>query len=111
MLLQAKTHLAQHLAQALRISPDLEAKNGLLKNNHTLYQLYKDLVTTSIISADEFWAHQARGKLLSDQVDISTPQNMQEGGLPSAFLVRTYILSVDREILSISSLCVNSVFV
>ena len=82
---QVKEYLAQMLAktQSVQISPELEAKNSLLKNNHTLYQLYKDLVTTGFISADEFWTKQAVA--LGNQGSDSTQQ--QEGGLPSAFLV------------------------
>ena len=77
--------MAQKLGQNVPISPELEAKNSLLKNNPTLYQLYKDLVTTSVISAEEFWASHSP----SPQSGEKTGSNsQQEGGVPSAFLVR-----------------------
>ena len=82
-LLQVKTYVAERLSQTLRISPELEAKNSLLKSKPTLYQLYKDLVTTSIITAEEFWASHTP----SHTSNQDTGKGHQEGGLPSAFLV------------------------
>ena len=38
----------------------------MLKDNPELYQLYKDLVVSSVITAEEFWAN--RGKVCSSQV-------------------------------------------
>ncbi len=68
-----------------QISPELEAKNHLLKSNPGVYQLYKDLVTTGLISAEEFWANKSLAKLTGDNADALRGQ---ESGLPSAFLVR-----------------------
>lgn len=80
---QVKEHLGQTLSKvaAVPISAELEAKNQLLKNNPSLYQLYKDLVTTGLISAEEFWANQAHSLNTADSAQV------QESGLPSAFLV------------------------
>ena len=65
----------------MQISPELEAKNNLLKSNPGVYQLYKDLVITGLINAEEFWANQSLTIPNSDAVQG------QESGLPSAFLV------------------------
>lgn len=42
-----------------KISSELEEKNRLLQDNPELFQLYKDLVVSQVISAEEFWATQA----------------------------------------------------
>lgn len=82
-----KEHLAAALSKtsSVQISPELEAKNKLLKNNPSIYQLYKDLVITGHISAEEFWGNQSLAKLTgSERAEDSLSQ---ESGLPSAFLV------------------------
>ena len=38
-----------------KISKDLQEKNQILINNPELYQLYKDLVMSKVLNADEFW--------------------------------------------------------
>ena len=38
-------------------SAELEAKTALLQSDQYLHQLYRDLVITGVISADEFWAN------------------------------------------------------
>ena len=83
-----KEHLVKALSKAasIQISPELEAKNNLLKNNPGIYQLYKDLVTTGLISTEEFWANQS---LTADPADSAYSQ---ESGLPSAFLVCVRVL-------------------
>ena len=83
--IQVKEHLVKVLSKATSsaISPELEAKNQLLKNNPNLYQLYKDLVTTGLISAEEFWANQT----LDRGAQHAESAQAQESGLPSAFLV------------------------
>lgn len=77
--------MARVISKALSvpISAELEAKNKLLKSSPSLYQLYKDLVTTGLISAEEFWANHAQTR--------DNP-HAQESGLPSAFLVRIHLL-------------------
>lgn len=47
------THLLPKFKQ--KVSKDLQEKNQILINNPELYQLYKDLVMSKVLSADEFW--------------------------------------------------------
>ena len=42
-----------------KINKELEEKNKTLSDNPGLLQLYKDLVITQIITAEEFWANHA----------------------------------------------------
>ena len=86
-----KEHLARALSKAspLNISAELEAKNSMLKNNPSLYQLYKDLVTTGLITPEEFWASQMLENKRGDPVESA---QAQESGLPSAFLVSESLL-------------------
>jgi len=42
-----------------KINKELEEKNKTLSDNPALLQLYKDLVITQIITAEEFWANHA----------------------------------------------------
>uniref|UniRef100_T1JKT1 BSD domain-containing protein n=1 Tax=Strigamia maritima TaxID=126957 RepID=T1JKT1_STRMM len=39
-----------------KVNKELEEKNNFLANDPELFQLYRDLVTSQVISADEFWA-------------------------------------------------------
>ena len=41
------------------MNKELEEKNRLLSENPALLQLYKDLVITQILTADEFWTQHA----------------------------------------------------
>lgn len=85
--MQVKDHLAHMLGKASsapKISAELEAKNQLLKSNPSLYQLYKDLVTTGLVSAEEFWANQT---LAIPNHKTADSAHVQESGIPSAFLV------------------------
>ena len=53
----AKDLLLQLLPKfKIKVNKELEEKNRKLTENPGLLQLYKDLVITQIISADEFWA-------------------------------------------------------
>lgn len=40
-----------------KVNKELEEKNRILQENTHLYQLYCDLVTSQVISAEEFWAN------------------------------------------------------
>jgi hypothetical protein len=53
--------ILQKLLPKFRAKPsvDLEEKGRLLSNDPALHQLYKELVTGGIISADEFWAQRS----------------------------------------------------
>lgn len=59
--LKSREDVKQCLLQLLpkfkkKVNKELEEKNRKLSENPGLLQLYKDLVITSILSADEFWA-------------------------------------------------------
>ena len=53
--------ILQKLLPKFRAKPsvDLEEKGRLLSNDPALHQLYKELVTGGIISAEEFWAQRS----------------------------------------------------
>ncbi len=89
---RVKEHLARALSKAspVHISAELEAKNSLLKSNPSLYQLYKDLVTTGLITPEEFWASQSLDKKRGESAESAQGQ---ESGLPSAFLVSKVIMN------------------
>ena len=51
-----------------KINKELEEKNKTLSENPGLLQLYKDLVITQIITAEEFWANDAAEYIKQKQV-------------------------------------------
>ena len=51
-----------------KINKELEEKNKTLSDNPGLLQLYKDLVITQIITAEEFWANHAAEYIKQKQV-------------------------------------------
>lgn len=53
----------------------------MLQEDPVLFQLYKDLVVSQVISAEEFWAN----RLSMNSVDHSNSK--QEVGISAAFLV------------------------
>lgn len=56
----------------------------MLQEDPVLFQLYKDLVVSQVISAEEFWAN----RLSMNSIDNST-SNKQDVGISAAFLVRS----------------------
>lgn len=81
---KVKAMLQQLLAKfSLESNPELEAKNTALAKDPALFQLYKDLVSSGLISADEFWSNRLGGG--SSREEGATTEQ-QESGLPSAFL-------------------------
>lgn len=60
-----------------QINSELEEKNRILQEDPQMFQLYKDLVVTSVITADEFWANHAHKKFRRD---------FQQVGVSAAFL-------------------------
>ncbi|XP_060743066.1 general transcription factor IIH subunit 1 [Tachysurus vachellii] len=66
-----------------KANKELEEKNRMLQEDPLLFQLYKDLVVSQIISAEEFWAN--RLKLSSVDLSMSN-NNKQEVGISAAFL-------------------------
>jgi len=63
--LKAREDVKQYLLQLLpkfkkKVNKELEEKNKKLSENPGLLQLYKDLVITGILSADEFWEQHSK---------------------------------------------------
>lgn len=56
----------------------------MLQEDPVLFQLYKDLVVSQVISAEEFWANRLGG---INNTDPSATNNKQEVGISGAFLV------------------------
>nr|CAG4651744.1 EOG090X04EN [Triops cancriformis] len=63
------------------VNKELEEKNRLLSENPQLLQLYKELVISQVISAEEFWSEHAT-PYIKNQLDASK----QNVGVSSAFL-------------------------
>ena len=55
----------------------------MLQEDPVLFQLYKDLVVSQVISAEEFWAN----RLSMNNVGVSLSNNKQDVGISAAFLV------------------------
>lgn len=58
----------------------------MLQEDPVLFQLYKDLVVSQVISADEFWANRLGG---TNNGEPAPYNNKQEVGISGAFLVST----------------------
>ncbi|KAH3877055.1 hypothetical protein DPMN_000911, partial [Dreissena polymorpha] len=79
---QVKELLQQHLPRFRRkLSSELEEKNRLLQENPELFQLYKDLVVSQVITAEEFWSTQAPKYAAKEKQDKN-----QTTGVSAAFL-------------------------
>ncbi|NXN81267.1 TF2H1 factor, partial [Bombycilla garrulus] len=65
-----------------KANKELEEKNRMLQEDPVLFQLYKDLVVSQVISAEEFWAN----RLSLNAGDNSAAPNKQEVGISAAFL-------------------------
>ncbi|XP_053128554.1 general transcription factor IIH subunit 1 [Hemicordylus capensis] len=65
-----------------KANKELEEKNRMLQEDPVLFQLYKDLVVSQVITAEEFWAN----RLSMNSVDNSTAPNKQDVGISAAFL-------------------------
>ncbi|XP_015927811.1 general transcription factor IIH subunit 1 [Parasteatoda tepidariorum] len=65
-----------------KINKELEEKNHILSNDPVLFQLYRDLVVTQVITADEFWANYVKKKPQN-----SVKQIDQETGISGSFLI------------------------
>ncbi|ESO86947.1 hypothetical protein LOTGIDRAFT_207033 [Lottia gigantea] len=65
-----------------KISSELEEKNKILQENPEIFQLYKDLVVSQVISAEEFWS--TISNKLASSSKVSTPN--QTVGVSPAFL-------------------------
>lgn len=77
-----KELLQQLLPQFKRkVSSELEVKNRLLQEDPELFQLYKDLVVSQVITAEEFWASRA-----DKFSNTSKNDKKQNTGVSPAFL-------------------------
>lgn len=61
----------------------------MLQEDPVLFQLYKDLVVSQVISAEEFWANRLGGMNNGEPAPYS---NKQDVGISGAFLVGAYAL-------------------
>lgn len=64
-----------------KVNKELEEKNRILSENPALLQLYRDLVITQVITADEFWTQHA------PKYAPRNLNNNQNTGVPGNFLV------------------------
>lgn len=65
-----------------KANKELEEKNRMLKEDPVLFQLYKDLVVSQVITAEEFWAN----RLSLNSLDSSVSSSKQDVGISAAFL-------------------------
>ncbi|NXK76917.1 TF2H1 factor, partial [Amazona guildingii] len=65
-----------------KANKELEEKNRMLQEDPVLFQLYKDLVVSQVISAEEFWAN----RLSMNAGDNSAGPSKQDVGISAAFL-------------------------
>lgn len=56
----------------------------MLQEDPVLFQLYKDLVVSQVISAEEFWANRLNGNAAESS---SASNHKQDVGISAAFLV------------------------
>ncbi|XP_040575563.1 general transcription factor IIH subunit 1 [Lepeophtheirus salmonis] len=66
-----------------KVNKELEDKNRKLSESPNLLQLYKDLVSTHILTADEFWARHGKSGL---GLSSNTGGENQEVGVSGSFL-------------------------
>lgn len=70
-----------------RANKELEEKNRMLQEDPVLFQLYKDLVVSQVISAEEFWANRlGNNNNNNHNGDAAVANNKQEVGISGAFL-------------------------
>ncbi|XP_078586685.1 general transcription factor IIH subunit 1-like [Branchiostoma floridae x Branchiostoma japonicum] len=63
-----------------QVNKELEEKNRLLQEDPQLFQLYKDLVVSGVITAEEFWTNRAQTK------QSNAPKGSQDIGVSASFL-------------------------
>ncbi|KAM9377855.1 general transcription factor IIH subunit 1 [Pholidichthys leucotaenia] len=82
---EAAKELLQQLLPKFKkkANKELEEKNRMLQEDPVLFQLYKDLVVSQVISAEEFWANRLGGVNNSDPAPYNSKQ---EVGISGAFL-------------------------
>ncbi|XP_070565728.1 general transcription factor IIH subunit 1-like [Ptychodera flava] len=82
--LQDRNDVKELLQQLLprfksKANKELEEKNRMLQEDPELFQLYKDLVMSGVISADEFWSNRTSNQ-------TSSQKAQQDVGVSAAFL-------------------------
>ncbi|KAJ3596024.1 hypothetical protein NHX12_002433 [Muraenolepis orangiensis] len=65
-----------------KANKELEEKNRMLQEDPVLFQLYKDLVVSQVISAEEFWAN----RMSMNTAENSLSNTKQDVGISAAFL-------------------------
>ncbi|XP_061773203.1 general transcription factor IIH subunit 1 isoform X1 [Nerophis ophidion] len=82
---EAAKELLQQLLPKFKkkANKELEEKNRMLQEDPVLFQLYKDLVVSQVISAEEFWANRLGGL---NNTDPAVCNSKQEVGISGAFL-------------------------
>lgn len=70
-----------------KVDKELEEKNRILSENPHLFQLYKDLVTSQVLTSDEFWNTHAKEHALKK---VNKKQNIGKGCI-SNWLLRNLI--------------------
>ncbi|XP_049578072.1 general transcription factor IIH subunit 1 [Syngnathus scovelli] len=83
---EAAKELLQQLLPKFKkkANKELEEKNRMLQEDPLLFQLYKDLVVSQVINAEEFWANRLGG--LNTHTHPAVCNNKQEVGISGAFL-------------------------
>ncbi|XP_026094310.1 general transcription factor IIH subunit 1-like [Carassius auratus] len=70
-----------------KANKELEEKNRMLQEDPVLFQLYKDLVVSQVISAEEFWTNRLSLSSPDHSLSINNnTNNKQEVGISAAFL-------------------------
>uniref|UniRef100_A0A8C5FLY5 General transcription factor IIH, polypeptide 1 n=1 Tax=Gadus morhua TaxID=8049 RepID=A0A8C5FLY5_GADMO len=65
-----------------KANKELEEKNRMLQEDPVLFQLYKDLVVSQVISAEEFWAN----RMSTTNTENTLSDKKQDVGISAAFL-------------------------
>ena len=84
-----------------KLTKDIETKQKILTDHPDLFQLYKDLVSTEVITADEFWSQVAPSRLQGFDIksfaksvtDLVSGQS--EIGISPDFLTQARVESVE----------------
>ncbi len=67
-----------------KVSQEMEQKARLLLDNANLFELYKELVTTGVITPEDFWEHYATRVKLNSRA--AADNRSEKVGVSSAFL-------------------------
>ncbi|XP_022082921.1 general transcription factor IIH subunit 1-like isoform X2 [Acanthaster planci] len=69
----------------LMVNKELEEKNRILQEDPELFQLYKDLVISKVMTADEFWSNR-KATVVPKEPSVSNAKAKQDVGVSAAFL-------------------------